>query len=604
MPTIQILPDELANKIAAGEVVERPAAVVKELVENAIDAGGDRIVIDVAAGGREAIRVSDNGSGMDREDALLALERHATSKIRHFSDLNVISTLGFRGEALPSIAAVSRLVLETRVSEADAGTYISVEGGVVREVNTVGRDAGTTVSVLGLFYNVPARRKFLRGIETEMRHIVASVSKVGLAFPGLNLILSHNGRPLLRLSSGDRKQRIEAVFGLNLDREAVKAKVEEEGIRVNGFLGKPNFVRRSGTHQVFLINGRPIQNRTFTKAVLDGYGGLISRGNFPFYVLYIEVPGDRVDVNVHPTKREVRLDDERRFYKVISNAVRRAMRDADVIPEVSPDSLENLQDEQAGHRSYEGPYTRPSLVREPSEGYGRKGTDRRRFETTPFDLDSQILLPLIERKPSDGDSEGEETAAEVDPESETVSVWQMHETYILAEIKNGLIIVDQHVAHERIIFEETLRAFQSQPTAGQQLLFPLSVSLSLPDMVFLKEVTPLFERLGFGIRDLGGNSAVVDAIPTGLRQWNDGKLLKEIIEDLREEEKPKSRLEEQVATSYACHTAIRAGERLSTREMKTLIDRLFAAEDPFVCPHGRPIVVKMALDEIHRRFGR
>ncbi|MSS71595.1 MAG: DNA mismatch repair endonuclease MutL [Candidatus Latescibacteria bacterium] len=603
MPTqIHILPDDLANKIAAGEVVERPAAVVKELLENAIDAGADRIVIDVAAGGRETIRVSDNGSGMGRDDVLLALERHATSKIHTLSDLNAISTLGFRGEALPSIASVSRMTLESRTEGEEAGTRVSVEGGRVKEVSAVGRDVGTTVTVHGLFYNVPARRKFLKGIETEMRHIVACVSQIGLAYPALSIALSHNGRSILRLGQADCKRRIEEVFGLDAGREAVEMEVEEEGIRVHGFLGRPTFVRRSGASQALLVNGRPIQSRTLAHAIYDGYGGLIAKGDFPFYVLYLDIPPGEVDVNVHPTKREVRFADERRVYQVISGTVRRALREADVIPEVSPEVFERearAETAVAPASFSERPAASVSTARETTRPYdgGRK------VRPAALDLDLQMSLPLIERKPPEPKDASEEGTAEGD-ETETAAVWQLHETYILAEIKNGLILIDQHVAHERVLYEETLRGFLAQPTPGQQLLFPLTVSLSLTEMAFLREVFPLLERLGFGIRDLGGNSAFVDAIPSGLRQWEDGKLLKEIVEDLQEAGRSKSGVEERVATSYACHTAIRAGERLSKREMKALIDRLFATEDPFVCPHGRPIVIKMSLDEINKRFGR
>ncbi len=602
MPTrIHILPDDLANKIAAGEVVERPAAVVKELVENAIDAGADRIVIDVAAGGQETIRVSDNGCGMGRDDLLLALERHATSKIRTLSDLSALSTLGFRGEALPSIASVSRMALESRTAEEEAGTRVSVEGGRVKEVSAVGRDVGTTATVHGLFYNVPARRKFLKGIETEMRHIVACVSQIGLAHPALSIALSHNGRSVLRLGQADRRRRVEEVFGLDVAREAVEAEAEAEGIRVHGFLGRPTFVRRSGTCQALLVNGRPIQSRTLAHAVYDGYGGLIARGDYPFYALYLEVPPGEVDVNVHPTKREVRFADERRVYQVISGTVRRALREADVIPEVSPQTFEREAPAGVAPGSYETRADPVPTAQETTRPYevGRK----RRSRPAALDLDLQMSLPLIGRKSPEPEEtpEGRE-AGEVG--AETAGVWQLHETYILAEIKNGLILIDQHVAHERVLYEETLRGFRAQPTPGQQLLFPLTVSFSLTEMAFLREVFPLLERLGFGIRDLGGNSVVVDAIPSGLRQWEDGKLLKEIVEDLQEAGRSRSGLEERVATSYACHTAIRAGERLSRREMMTLIDRLFETEDPFVCPHGRPIVIKMSLDEINRRFGR
>ena len=311
-------------------------------------------------------------------------------------------------------------------------------------------------------------------------------------------------------------------------------------------------------------------------------------------------------MNVHPTKREVRLADEGSVYRAISTMVKRAMREAGEIPEVAPEVFERSPESPGQRRWGQGVYgegpSKPLSAGESPVPYEVEGF-RRRQGRTLFDLDSQISLPLLEPKPA-GAAELADAGAAEGGGADAATVWQVHETYILAEIRNGMIIVDQHVAHERILYEETLRAFQSQPIPGQQLLFPLSVSLGLTQMAVLREFFPLFERLGFGVRDLGGASAVVDAIPSGLRRWDDGQLLKDIIEDLQEEGRPRSSHEERLATSYACHTAIRAGDRLSTQEMRALIDRLFATEEPFVCPHGRPIVIKMSLDEIHKRFER
>lgn len=604
---IHILPDDLVNKIAAGEVVERPAAVVKELVENAIDAGADLISIEVTAGGREVIRVSDNGCGMVRDDLLLAFERHATSKIASLADLGAVATLGFRGEALPSIASVSRMTLESRTAAQEAGTRISLEGGRVREVSPAGRDVGTTVTVQGLFYNVPARRKFMKGVDTEIRHIVTCATQIGLACPDLDLSLSHNGRSVLRLSRRDRKGRVEEVLGLDLDREAVEAKGEADGIRVHGFLGRPGFFRRSTSAQSVVVNGRPIQSRTLAHAARDGYGGLIGRGEHPFYVLYLGIDPREVDVNVHPTKREVRFSDERRVYQQVSRTVRSALRGAEVIPEAPPRIFERPETQRPVVLPSGGSYAIAQMplqaVREGTGLRGIRDVGGPRDRRSVLDLDSQISLSLIQKRPPERDPSPSGAPADT-VETETAAVWQLHETYILAEIKDGLVLIDQHVAHERVLYEETLRGFRSQPIPGQQLLFPLTTSLGLSGMAVLREVLSLLERLGFGLRDLGGNSVVVDAIPSGLRRWDDGKLLKDIVEDLQESGSTRLGMDERVATSYACHTAVRAGEVLSKREMAALIDRLFATEDPFVCPHGRPIVIKMSLDEIHRRFGR
>lgn len=606
---IRVLSDEIANRIAAGEAVERPGSVVKELVENAIDAGADRVVVEVAGGGKESIRVSDNGCGMSPDDALLALERHATSKISDLSDLRALRTLGFRGEALPSIAAVSRMAIETRHGEEIQGTLVRVESGRVRDVASTGRDRGTTVAVHGLFFNVPARRKFLKGADTEFKHVVNALTGLALAYPSVAFVLSHNGREILNLVRAERQDRLEAVFGVQLGRDAVFLDGERHGIRVWGFAGRPELARKSGAQQATVVNGRWVRDRSVAHAVHDGFGGLLVKGFHPAFALLLELDPSRLDVNVHPTKREVRFADESMVYEAVSEVVRAGLREEDLVPEVdsgfaSPAILTNGSS---------------SAAPEPAGRVADAPAEREAYLPDPLGLeDVQMALSLTVRKTEEGRDEraaGEDGADLTDDGTvDQVSVWQVHDKYILAHIKNGLIIVDQHLAHQRMIYEQTLNSFEANAGLGQRLLFPVTLDFGLAQIHAVREAMPLLEAMGFGVRDFGGNTVVVDAIPVELKAWEDGRLLQEIVDDLTDAESrssvPAGRrdvvspLEHRLAAAYARHTAIRTGERLSSREMRALIDRLFATREPFVCPNGRPTVVKMSLDEIDRQFSR
>ncbi len=606
---IRILSDEIANRIAAGEAVERPGSVIKELVENAIDAGADRIVAEVTCGGKETIRVSDNGCGMSGDDALLALERHATSKIVNLSDLRTLRTLGFRGEALPSIAAVSRMVIETRDSEALQGTRVRVESGRVRDVSSTGRDRGTTVAVHGLFFNVPARRKFLKGVETEFKHVSDALTGLALAYPSVAFVLSHDGREILNLGRTERKHRLQEIFGVRIGRDAVFLDGERHGVRVWGFAGRPERARKSGAQQATVVNGRWVRDRGVTYAVHDGFGGLLVKGFHPAFALLLELDPSRLDVNVHPAKREVRFSDEAAVYDAVAEVVRAGLREEDLVPEVD-----------SGIASPAIPaHGSEHAAADTSGGVADAPGEKEAYLSGPLGLeDVQMALSLTVRKSAGG----YETRADgaVDPELvdeetvEQVPVWQVHEKYVLAHIKNGLIFVDQHLAHQRMVYEQTLDCFESNAGLGQRLLFPVTLDFGLRQIHRVREAMPLLEAMGFGIRDFGGNTVVVDAIPVELKGWEDGRLLQEVVDELGERErqtsvpvggqKAVSPLEHRLAAAYARRTAIRTGERLSAKEMRALIDRLFATREPFVCPQGRPVVVKMSLDELDRQFNR
>ena len=580
---IRILPEQLANKIAAGEVVERPASVVKELVENAIDAEATRIHIEVAAGGKQLIRVSDNGTGMSHDDAIMAFERHATSKIAQDTDLHAIVTLGFRGEALPSIGAVSRLLLETCREGEVAGARISMEGGVIRDVAEAGRDVGTTVTVRSLFFNTPARRKFLRGTDTELRRISRTVTDIAIACPEIGFVLSHNGREMLRLpKSTDHLKRIGDVFGATLVREAISVAFETGSVKLSGIIGKPEAARGSAIHQIAFVNRRPVVNKILSHAVYAGYGGILPKNAHPLYVLFLELNPAQVDVNVHPSKREVRFSDDRALHEWVATAVEDSLKREKIVYAPDPPGVD--REEQKELRE-----TLESYTPQPKEVAGH-----------------QISLPLAPRKPRVNRRAAVERPTQDLSAEGHISLWQVHQKYIFGHIKNGLIMVDQHVAHERVIYEEIMKALSGQRGTAQQLLFPMTMEFSAPEFEALKQIVPFLEQMGFGVQEFGhGRTIMVDAIPADLERWGDGEILRAMVDDLvNTGDVSTDDLREKFATSYSCHTAIKAGDPMSPIEMQGLIDRLFATQNPFTCPHGRPIVVRMPLEEIDRRFGR
>lgn len=595
---IRVLPDDVASKVAAGEVVERPASIVKELVENSLDAGADRIDISTSSGGRTSIRIVDNGCGMSRDDALLSLERHATSKLRAAEDLNCLSTLGFRGEALPSIAAVSRTTLETRLPGQTEGTRIHIEGGTVVDVQVVGRDAGTTVYVESLFYNTPARRKFLKSAETEWRHIVQTTTGLALAHPGVAFTLRHDGRAHFRLAKSKERARVEALFSVEIGEDAIYVDASRDGLRCTGYVCRPDLARKAAPH-VLVVNQRWVRHRGLTMAVHDGYGGLLSKGSQPSFALCLQTEPGSVDVNVHPSKREIRFDDERTVYRFVAEAVRSALRRETTIPEWADQNVSSIElTAPASSPEVPAKAAQPSIVAD------RPDTDL--YVTEPLDLHNvQIGLPLVvtHEEEARGVDEGLESQRDV-------SVFQLHSSYIIAHVREGMVLIDQNLAHRRILYEEAVHRFRESPASGQSLLFPVTLDFGLAEIVAVRDAIPLFEQVGFGIRDFGGNTVVIDTIPPGLDGWAEGAVFRAMVDDLLSEssstlalgDRSIEPLEHLVALAYAKGAAISHGSTLSHDEMRALIDRLFATTEPYTSPEGRPTLFRLALQEIERRF--
>lgn len=591
---IQRLSESLVRKIAAGEVIERPASVVKELVENALDAGAQRIRIELVDGGRQGICVVDDGAGMSRDDVELCVERHTTSKLRSPTDLFTIDTLGFRGEALASVAAVARLTIESRTEDDHAGTRLVVEGGVRRDFGATARDVGTTIDVAGLFFNTPARRKFLRHSDSEMRYATQAVVHLAAAYPYVAFQLIHGGRDILEFHPGDHRAR--AAELLNAEPDDLLPVDDQggdgRGIRVTGFVAPPAGCRRSRARQFVVVRRRPIVARAVVNAVYAGYGTLLPYGAHPQFVLWLDLDPRQVDVNVHPTKREVRFADEPAVRSVVQDGVRSALR----IPEARAYA--------SGSASY------ASSASVSGNGWLPVGVAERPARDLPRDLAStaspQMNLDLLAPAAPVGEPvvEGSTARADLDDAQRAEHIWQIHDKYLLLPVRDGLLVVDQHVAHERVRFEEVLDLIAAQSAASQRLLVPLTLEVNPVEMAAFRQSLELFEKIGFGVREFGPTTVLVDAIPPDLRNWGDGDLLYEILSDLVEELDARSEAREAMAATMACHTSVRAGDRLAPMEMVTLVKRLLAARDPFACPHGRPILVKIPLRELDRLFHR
>lgn len=562
---IRILPEYVMKRIAAGEVIERPASAVKELLENAIDADALSVTMLIKGSGSDLIQVIDNGEGMTEEDALHCCERHATSKISDVSDLENIRTLGFRGEALASIAAVSRLKITTRTASVEEGTQVELESGRITEVQKVAARPGTSVAVRDLFYNTPARRKFLKSPGTELRHILTVFRKMAVAYHEREFVLFVEGEKTVDLPSGTVENRIKTMLGDPLRSSMIRVENAVHGFRISGFICAPGNGRKTRENQFLYLNRRAILNRSIQHAIYSAYGPRLGRGEHPVFILFIEMDPDQFDVNVHPAKIEVRFSDERFIHEAVRRSLQASLRQPDAVP-----------------------------------GFGV--SSRRKKVTSGFasvfQEDGQLTLEA--QRPTLGLAKYERAESARDQPR----VWQLHNRYILSQIKSGLTIIDQHVAHERVLYEKALNAKQSKEKPSQQLLFPQTVQLSHEDFRIVTEIITYLNRIGFGIKEFGKNTVLVESVPVEIKMGSERKILLDIIDMFKEECRETADIQEAVAKAFACKTAVKSGDRLSDQEMTELIDSLFATEDPYFCPHGRPIVVNLSLEEIDKRFGR
>lgn len=606
---IQLLPDSVANQIAAGEVVQRPASVVKELMENSIDAKARNIQVLIRDGGKAMIQVIDDGCGMSETDARLSFERHATSKIRQANDLFAIHTMGFRGEALASIAAIAEVELKTRQPESQIGTCIRISGSDILDHEAESCPVGTSISVKNLFFNVPARRKFLKSSSLELKHIISEFQRVAFANPLVNFTLSHNGADVYKLPASNIKQRILHLMGKNLSQHLIDLNTQTTVIRISGFIGTPSSGKKSPGEQFFFVNNRFMKSAYLHKAVLKAYEKLISPDTIPPYFIFMEIDPASIDVNIHPTKTEIKFEDERMIWQILNAGVREALGKFAVVPSidfdtemvidipffpksapVSPPEIEINPDFNPFDKDYVSRSSYQSMDRRSSKGWQSMYEQQRGsgFEQNMEDKTSTLF-------------DDTEKAPFVPKAAQRF--FQLKNRYILSSVKSGLMVIDQKRAHERILFETYLQNLSAGPTSSQQELFPHSIELNPGDFTLLMDLVDDLSTLGIGISFLGQHTIAINSLPANAKFSNPEQLILEFLSNFKENTSNQNYdVRERLAVSLAIASSIPYNKQLEPIEMQDLVDKLFACQHPNISPEGKPTVSIVSIEELEKRF--
>lgn len=629
---IQLLPDSVANQIAAGEVIQRPASVVKELVENSIDAGARTIDILIMDAGKTSIQVIDDGKGMSETDTRLAFERHATSKIRAFADLSTLMTMGFRGEALPSIAAVAQIELKTRREDDELGTSIRIAGSKIEGQEVVSCPKGCNFSVKNLFFNVPARRKFLKSNQTELNNILTEVDRIVLVHPDVSFSLSHNGSDLYKLPAASLRMRLMNVFGKKINEQLLSLEVETTLIRISGYVAKPEYARKKGMHQYFFVNGRYMRHPYFHKAVMEAYEQLIPAGEQISYFIYMEVDPANIDVNIHPTKTEIKFENDQAIWQILAAAVKETLGKSNAIPSIdfNTEDMPNIpiyeaQTPAAPTINY-NPNFNPFDSYSDKSSYSRKPIDwegayRGLEKQTPDFVRSKIQGPddfsseLVESSPLSSPIAEEETIPSKANElfvpsnitNDTVTTssfhYQFKGQYIVTSVKSGLMVIDQHRAHTRVLYNRYMEQIEKQRGNSQGMLFPEMIHFTSAESVMLESIWEDLLAVGFDLSNLGGGSYSINGIPSGTEGLNHAELIHNMVctaiekgSDVKEE------IRSEVALSLAKSAAIVPGQVLSDAEMNELVESLFACPTPNYTPDGKKTLAIITMDEIDKLF--
>lgn len=647
MGNIHLLDNSLINKIAAGEVVERPASVVKELMENSIDAGATSITVEIKEGGIGLIKITDNGKGIPKDEVKTAFMRHATSKLSSIEDLEDILTLGFRGEALSSIASVAQVEMITKTKESSTGTKIVINGGIVEREEEAAANSGTVFEVKNLFYNTPARRKFLKKPATEGGYVSEAVNRIALGHPEIAVKYINNGNTIMQTNgNGDIKSAMLYIFGKQMASQMLEVSYSKEGFSVEGLTAKPEMSRGNRNYENFFINGRYIRSSVVQNAVEDAYKGKLMVGKFPVFVLNLKVPANTVDVNVHPTKLEVRFSDENLIYDIIYNAITKALKQTELIPVVTWDkpkkiknnnvqaTIEDIRNEKPAEDFSYGaePLNKEYSVAESCEA-GEKSTDKeKKSKNTVLDAmdklyknEENIVKTEIANCKSDiektdkeklVEKENAEIKTEVKAESEIIYekrpffnnyriIGQVFATYWIVEQNNCMYLIDQHAAHERALYEDFMEKFKTSSISSQQLLQPVAVNLSESEKAVVEENMELLESFGFEIEEFGARTYAVRAVPYVFDAPSNVSFFTDIIDMLADKNmKSLYDTKEDAIAMMSCKAAVKGNDRLSYSEAQELIQRLLKLENPFNCPHGRPTIIEMTRYELEKKFKR
>ena len=627
---IQLLPDAIANQIAAGEVIQRPASVVKELLENSIDAGSTNIKLVIKDAGRTLIQVIDDGCGMSETDARMSFERHATSKIRQSEDLFCIRTMGFRGEAMASIAAVAQVELRSRRHSDELGTRLVVEASEVKIQEPCPCSRGTTLSVKNLFYNVPARRNFLRSNTVEMRHIMDEFQRIAIANSDIFFSLHHNNSEIFHLPAGNLRQRLIGVFGNNANKKLVPVSEETDILKLSGFVGKPEFAKKTRGEQYFFVNNRFIKSGYLNHAVVAAYEDLLPKDTHPLYAIFIDIDPARIDINVHPTKQEIKFEDERLVYNYLKVAIRHSLGQYSIMPTLDFDQSPAFYNTLTGSNR---PIKREETIKS-SSSKGNTGSSSPSVSSVVGDSHRQAnnlqnwqkLYEGLDHFDAEPTTNSSGSTEETPPALTLESKWhdedaehttatsettkrgrktpsQLHNSYVVSQIKSGMLIIDQQAAHERILYDRYLTFLQQQQNATQSQLFPRTLSLSPSDANLLTDVLETVNSLGFDIQEFGTNTFVVNGVPSELAGKQDElKLIESLLEQYKNNLNLKLDIKENIARSMAKSASIKTGQSLEVEEMQALIDQLFACEVPYKSPSGRKCFISVELDELAKRF--
>ena len=624
---IHLLPDHIANQIAAGEVIQRPASVVKELIENSVDAGADKIAVNIKDAGRTLIQVVDNGKGMSETDARMAFERHATSKISVVDDLFALSTMGFRGEALASIAAVAQVELRTCARNSDIGTCLSVSASTLDSVCPDACSEGSIFSIKNLFYNVPARRKFLKSNETEFRHIVTEFERVALVNPHISFTLRHNDAVVFELPSGVLRQRIVDIFGKGMNQKLLPVDVDTSLVNIRGFTGSLNSVKKHGSLQYFFVNGRYMRHPYFHKAIMRAYEQMIPAGEMPDYFIHLTLEPSTIDVNIHPTKTEIKFENEKPIWQIIFSAVRESLAKSNSVPSINFDTEEKIDiPVYSPYKGGEAYVTPPTLQINKDynpfkEVPGKRANDDWKSLYENFENERTVIgLPDdVCRMPRGGHGEqdgvmcGHDELKQMEIFSEADEnalfsemsnpCFQYKSRYIITPLKSGLVVIDQHRAHVRILYEKYIGSINRQSSASQKLLFPEVVEFSASESLLLDSIKDEIKFLGFDLAFLGGNSYAIHAVPADVTGGSPSNLVKDIVVAAIEDGAGSTEIRVgRVALSLAKSTAIHAGKILAPDEMETLVASLFAIESHGLTPDGLPILTILTDDELSKRL--